>query len=368
MSIFNLFKPKLNKAVLNGVLPDIRPPEEKAKDYRFEELFTAAPLNWVDFDTWKQDPKNQKMLNDIQVNNQNQSKSCASQASSLALAINNYIETGVFRKFSAKPIYARRRNNPDYGMYMDDVGNICITYGTVYDILYPSPNIENQINDLNGYTDDFEAIGKILKAKSYIWVSGSIDNYAQVASMGKPVVITVTFGEHEWGNEMVPQIRDTVTKYGHAITILPNGNFTYQGKKAVLIQDSWGTGVGWNGRRILTEDWFSQQRVLFGIWFEDLNNLAVFNSSPDLPKIHYQWTRDLSVGMRGDDVAMLQVALGIIKDNNGYLFPLLNGQSPTGYYGGLTRAAVKRFQAMYGMPVDGVCNMAVRVKLNNMFS
>ena len=368
MNIFYFSKPKINRSLLNGVLPDTRPPEEKAKDYKVEELFKATPLNWVDFETWQKDPEIQQMLNDIQVNNQDQSQTCASQASSLALAINNYFETGVFRKFSAKPIYARRKNNPSPGMYLDDVGNICINYGTVYDILYPSPNIESQMNDLNGFTDDLEAIGKILRAQSYIWVTAGIDSYAQILSMKKPIVMTVTFGDNEWGYEDTPQIRDVDTKYGHAVLGFPKGYFLLNGKKTILIQDSWGPKIGWNGRRKLTEDWFIKNRVIFGIYFEDLNNLAVFNNSPELPKIHYKWTRTLQVGNVGPDVAMLQTALGTIKDSDGYLFPLFQGQPPTGYYGGITRNAVQRFQILYGIQPVGIVEPTTLAKLNQIFS
>jgi len=364
MNILNLFKPKIQKQYLNGSLPDTRIAEEKAKDYLTKELFMAQPLVWEDFETWKAKPENQRMLNDIEVNNQNQSNSCAAQSSSLALAINNYIETGKFRKFSAKPIYARRRNNPDFGMYLDDVGNICISYATLYEMLYPSQNIEGQMNALDNYTSDFEAIGKVLKSKAYIWVQGGIDNYASILATGKPIIMTVIFGEHEWGNEINPQIIDATTKYGHSICGLPNAYFTYQGKKAILIQDSWGN-IGWNGRRIITEEWFTQNRILFGIWFEDLNNLSVFN--PQQPTIHYQWTRDLYVGCIGEDVRQLQLALATIQDENGYLFPLAT-QNATNYFGGITRNAVKRFQAKFGIaPVEGFVGILTRTKLNELF-
>lgn len=55
----------------------------------------------------------------------------------------------------------------------------------------------------------------------------------------------------------------------------------------------------------------------------------------------------------------------MIKDDKGYLFPLWEGQSPTGNYGGITRQAVKRFQIMNNIePALGYFGPKTRKKLN----
>jgi len=146
---------------------------------------------------------------------------------------------------------------------------------------------------------------------------------------------------------------------------LPRAFFTYQGKKAVLIQNSWGKSVGYGGRQILTEDWFKYNRVIYAIWFEDLNNLSIFNAQVERP--HYHFVREMEAGMRGDDIAMLQVCLGTLQDNEGYLFPIINGQAPTGFYGGLTRNAVQRFQKLYGISPVGRVGPETLAKLNEIF-
>jgi len=100
------------------------------------------------------------------------------------------------------------------------------------------------------------------------------------------------------------------------------------------------------------EDWFIKHRVVCGIFFENLNNLEVFNS--DLAKPKYNFTNDLHYGMRNSEVAMLQRCLGYEKDADGYMFPLY--QSPTGSFYGLTLKAVKRFQTKYGIePCFRIC-------------
>lgn len=372
MNIFDLFKkPKM----ISGVLPDDRPQKEKQKDYLVEEvLATAAPLNWITWEEWKDKPENIKMLNDIEVNNQLNVASCAAQSGSLALAINNYIEDGLFYKFSAKPIYARRRNKPNAGMYMDNLGDICIKNGTLFESLYPSPNdTDINMSNLEGFISAFEGVAKLLKAENYFWLynTKNIDNFAQILALGKPVVICVVYGDGEF-DEICPEIKATSVKYGHAIVGFPFGFFLYKGKKAILIQNSWGNRY-YGGRQILTEDWFTQGRILPSIWFEDLNNLAVFNN--DIAKPHYEFTNNLYYGMNNSEVAMLQRCLGYEKDDDGYMFPLY--QSPTGYFGGLTLKAVKRFQVKYSDEIlkplglvepTGYVGESTRKKLNKLFN
>ena len=364
MNIFNRFKKRKN---ISGVLPDNRPKEEKEKDYNTKEILATAPsIVWPTWEEWKDRPENIKILSDMDVNNQNNVGSCASQAGSLALAINNYIEDGIFLKFSAKPIYARRKNKPSAGMFMDDLGDICCDYGTIPEKLYASPNdTDSNMSNLNDYISAFESMAKVLRSKNYFWLydTDNIDSFVQIVSLGKPVVLTVIFGDGEFG-EIAPEVKPVPTRYGHAITILPNSYFIYNGKKAVLIQNSWGDFRYYGGRQILTEDWFIKNRIVCGIWFEDINNLSVFNS--DIVKPKYIFNNDLYVGIQNSEVAMLQRCLGYEKDNDGYLFPLY--QSPTGYFGGITRDAVKRFQSKYRIePVEGYVGIKTRKKLNELF-
>ncbi len=61
---------------------------------------------------------------------------------------------------------------------------------------------------------------------------------------------------------------------------------------------------------------------------------------------------DLKVGAEGDDVKEIQEILA--SD------PTLLGAKPTGYYGPLTEAAIKKFQERYGLPVTGVVDEATR--------
>jgi len=339
---------------------------EKQKDYLTEEvLATATPLNWQDYNNWKAQPKIIKMLDDIEVYNQWNTHSCAAQALALLLAIKNYQEDGVFNKVSAKPIYGNRRNKPKFGMYADDIGNIGVNLGSVFEKLYPSPNdTDANMSDLSDYITAYQSMAKVLRMDKYFWLyrTRSIDGFAQILALGEPIVMTILFGDGEWSS--VPRVKAVVPRYGHMITGLQDSYFIYQGKKAIYVQDSHGKDYYINGRHILTEEWFTKGRIVCGLWFENLNNLEVFNT--DLAKPTFRFMKDLHYGMKNSDVAMLQRCLGYEKDADGYMFPLY--QSPTGWFGGLTLKAVKRFQTKYGIePVLGYVGPLTRKKLNQIF-
>lgn len=63
-------------------------------------------------------------------------------------------------------------------------------------------------------------------------------------------------------------------------------------------------------------------------------------------------TKDLAIGAQDDDVKKIQEILA--SD------PSLFGVKPTGYYGPLTEAAIKKFQENYGLPVTGIVDEATR--------
>jgi len=366
MNLKNLFKPKVKP--ISGVLEDIRPPEEKQKDFLTEEVLAmAAPLNWQDYNTWKVQPKIIKMLNDLVVYNQWYVGSCASQALALLLAIKNYIEDKVFNKVSAKPIYGGRRNKPLPGMYADDIGNIGIKIGSVFESLYLSPNdTDANMSDLSDYITAYQSMAKVLRMKNYFWLYDvtNIDSFAQILALGEPIILTILFGDGEWSS--IPEVKSVVPKWGHMITALPDSYFMYGGKKAIYVQDSHGKENYIGGRHILTEEWFTKNRVVCGLWFEDLNNLAVFNEQLLNPRPTYNFTNDLYFGMKNDEVKMLQKCLATEQDSEGYLFPLY--QEATGLFGGITLKAVKRFQSKYGIePVAGYCGIKTRTKLNELF-
>lgn len=367
MSLFTLFRQTIKPK--SGILPDIRSIEEKDKDFDTKEVLSATPLVWPTWEEWIARPENAKMLSDVAVNFQGNVGSCGAQSSSLNIALHNYLEDGVFIKMSARGVYSQRVNKPNEGMYQDDIGKISISSPTVPEVLFPSGNdTDANMSNRSGWISAFESFSRILSSKAYFYLKDTtnIDSFAQVLATNNPIIFTTIFGDNEWGKALVPTI-DVLhsPKYGHSNCFLPRGYFTYQGKKCLLGQDSWGTDIGIGGRRFINEDWFKGGRILPSIWTADRKNLETFNSSHASFDKH-TFDVDMKVGNRGDEVWWLQLCLSCEKDANGYLFPLVQ-QKPTGYYGGITRNAVMRFQAKCGLPVDGICGIAVRNALNAIY-
>lgn len=354
MSIFNLFKKKYG----TGALVDPRPYEEKIKDYQAEEVAAFAPVPWRE--------KPQSEWRKFPIFDQDGSSSCVAQSTAKSLGINNFLEEKEFAHLSARDIYARRKNKPSGGMWGQDACEIARSYGATLNALMNGQQLgESEMNRDDDRKPSHEVIGKVYRAANWFALPFDIERIASIVAEGKPAMLFFRFDYGEWDRE-APIIQPASQKSAHhAITGV---DFTlYQGKKAIIIDDSWGQNRGINGQRVVTEEWFNPTfgRITWASYFDDLSNLALLNPQiTEKPK--YRFTRELTVGSRGHDVAQLQRCLGYLKDAEGYLFPL--SQEPTGYYGGITRRAVLRYQAMKGLPQTGSVNQQTLAALNQDFA
>jgi hypothetical protein len=331
-----------------GVIEDPRPQEAKDKDYKHEELATATPF------VWKEVP--QAEWRQYTIFSQDGSGSCLTQATGKAIGIERKLKSGKFVFYSPRFIYIQRTNTGP-GMYLVEALNIPCKAGIPVEQLLPSQNLsEAQMNDASDRNEFVDLEALVSKADKFITMTiPDIDAIANIVEPnGKPVVITVRFAMDEW-NQQVPTINPNANANLYHGIVVTQATL-YNGKKCLIIDDSWGTGYGIGGKRIVSEDWFKANRVTGAGYF------TKFAQQGGVTKPIHTFTRQLAFGLKADtEVMALQQCLNFL----GY-FP--DVQAFTGNYFGLTQSAVKTFQTNYGIQGTGVVGPITMAKLNSIFT
>ena len=240
--------------------------------------------------------------------------------------------------------------------------------------------------------NDFEAkIGEAFKIGNYLTVvDKNIDTIASIIQETQKAVMTwFYFTYAEWTD--IPTIKESnLDLYAestcrHSVaatdfTLIGKKNAPKNpelwGKKAILIDDSWGPkATGGAGRRLITEDFFNARnwfRAHFmNFKFEDQSTPEP-TPTPVPGKPKYTFTKDLEyipsapITYGDKDVVALQDCLRYEG-----CFPV-NSQS-TGYFGSVTKASVGKFQVKYGIASAGDagfgrCGPKTRAKLNALFA
>ena len=329
--LFNLFRKKSKEENLGGLLNDPRPLIEKEKDYLAEEIFEFSPHVWKE--------RNEKDWRKYPIFNQDGSSSCVSMAVSKAMGIENVIEENKFVHFSARDIYTRRKNFPYKGMYFQNGMEIASKSGSTIEQLMPSQKLqETDMNRSYDRTNLTEQVALPGKMGGYFRLPIDIDKIAKVIeSTKKGILLGVKFGPNEW-NRKVPKvlISYSQSKYGHAV--VATNAILYNGKRSLIIEDSWGPNKGINGRRILTEDWFETNKVIFAGYFQKLDNKWRDKEKPSSVKCYFE--KDLRRGQQTLQVEKLQEVLQLEE-----LFPI--NVITSGWYGPITAKAVLAFQKKY---------------------
>lgn len=306
----------MNEDKYHGVLPDDRSEELKARDYKSSdaELAGAFPIAWVEKtpDQWKNYPSR----------NQVNSSSCVAQAMAKALY------TLKPEVASAHPIYRMRKNFAEKGMWLYDSADILKKVGTVTEQQDPSQNMgEDLMNaDLNDEVRDLLRFFPI-KIGAYAYVSNckSIDQIAQAIEDNGHCIITVGSNYNEWSS--IPQVQGQVNWY-HGICAIDY--VLYQGKKYIVIEDSWGSNIGQ----------FDDRRLLSAEFLEARCTGAMYLMPYKVPEpIHHVFTQTMKEGDKGTEVEMLQKVLQSLG-----FFPNV---STFPNYGPRTVEAVNKFQLKY---------------------
>ncbi len=328
-----------NNDLFPGVVEDPRSEDEKAQDYQTEEVMKLAgvsaqaePVIWIE--------KRPEQWRGFLLRDQNGSGSCVAQTGGKLLEIENKLEEPNIDliQFSAYDIYDRRKNKPAAGMWGADALNICSKFGATTEVLLPSQRMtESQMNQPVQRTPEMISVAQKYRAGGYLQLPLNIESIASfIQKTGKGVMIFVSFEYDEWTD--VPTLKYPGDRsLRHSITAVEP--ILWQGKKALVIEDSWGKFNEWKGRRVLTEE-FLNARLFFAGHLLDLSNTPV-PPSPVKPKFHF--TKHLVFGMRNDkEVVGLQKMLrfeGLFPSNVDF----------TGNFLQITAKAVKAWQINHGI-------------------
>lgn len=339
-----------------GALPDDRSEDEKQKDFHFGEVVASVnPVTWVE--------KAQSAWRRFPTFNQNGSGSCVAQTMKKLLGVMYWLRNGAFALFSATHIYQRRSNKPQGGMIGVEAFNICRD-GVTLEALVPSESMTDKEMDALGIPKEAQEVGKVFKLGNFVILpTKDIDTIASIIqTTGKAVMVWFYFEYREWNNE--PSVLNpSLNMHGdftcrHSVAAV---DFTlWKGKKALIIDESWGIGTALNGQRVIDEDFF-KERNFFAAYpinfaFEDQAAPKPVEPTPPSPTpgkpkftfkeplnfIAWNSTKNQPADMELHDAQKDEVkALQDILRYEG-CFP--KNTASTGYYGAVTAKAVYAYQ------------------------
>lgn len=244
----------------SGARFDERTPEEKANDFTFEEIVASAnPVIWTEKTptSWRKFP----------IFNQDGSGSCVAQTEAKELGIMRWLKDGTYVHFSATDIYQRRSNRHSTGMGAVDARSIAKA-GVTLEVLAPSQNLTDSQMDGVVVEDYKRQIGAVFSVPNYVEAPAKdIETIASIIQTTKKgVMVWFYFELPEWTEKPVVMNQtlsaSSPSALRHSVTAV---DFTlYQGKKALIIEDSWGTSFGMAGQRIITEDFFKVRNFFAG--------------------------------------------------------------------------------------------------------
>lgn len=315
-----------------GILPDTRLASEKIKDYMSEER--TAP-------TAPADPfGNPQMASSLYPYvNQFGTSSCVPHAVGLGLAIERKNQTGNYSAVAPIFPYRLRSNYAGEGSIPANIYAIYKNTGAPLEATLPTPQTEQQANMVT-LTQQMYNEAAIFKGNLYfkLGTPNDIVAIAQIAQEGHAVALCL-FATYDEYAKQIPTVDNPSLKQGaaevqHEVCVIPYSGFTLNGTRYVCIQDSaWFGGFKF---RYLSEN-FIKARVTESRYWTSVQVLA----SGVAPK--YTFTQPLNVGMRNEEVKQMQLLL--ISEG------LLPTDCATGFFGGLTLAAVKAFQERYASEV-----------------
>lgn len=236
--------------IYNGAI-DNQTTQEKAINYKFEEVVTApAPVIWAEKprETWRS----------FNIRNQDGSGTCVCQTYATELGIIAKQKYNTWLDFSSSFPYQQRTLKDVSGCTSTDIYSVFPKVGNIFESFMPS----QEMNDEQVMAVKMEAYYKDLALAFPVKRIELPLDFETVASTiqatGKGVMVWFRFSMGEWTN--IPQVLPQPTTSGHSVTAI---DFTLiNGKKYLIIQDSWGLQYADKGLRLISEEYFKARCFL----------------------------------------------------------------------------------------------------------
>lgn len=323
---------------------DTRSEDEKAKDFQHAEIASGAVVSYQE-----REPKH------FLIFNQDGSSSCVANAVAKVLGIDEMYEGRPFVDLSRRDIYTRRTNIGE-GMFLPEALSIATKHGATLESLVTSESKnETDMNKKDDITPETDAIALKYRANGYVALPINIDSIASIIQQGKAVLLGFRFDIDEWTNfpTVNPNSKQTV---GHGVAGVDN--VLKDGKKYIIIDDSWSPHYGIVGQRYISEEFLKAHCFYAGY---TLN--LILEPSPVLPKYHFTKILVMSKTVRyGDkDVIALQDALKALG-----FFP--KNIESTGYFGAITKKAVQDFQKAHNIMQTGNFGVLTMAEMNKVLN
>lgn len=338
------------KQFISGALVDIRPIDRKLKDFKFEEV-VSSPNSVV----WTE--KKPEQYRKFPIFNQGTSGSCVMQTQCKEMGVMRYLTDGVYVHFSVADGYQRRMNKPWSGMLADDARRIA-SQGITLEALVPSQGKSDKELDSVKIEQYKREVGAVFKVPNFLTDPvGDIDAVASIIqTTGKAVMVWFYFTKDEWTYR--PTIKDPNLNRDSALrhSVAAVDYTLVDGKKCLVIEDSWGLSAGVNGQRIIDEDFYRVRNYYAG----HLVKFRFSDQTTNLPELQFsasqkpvwsftqvlEFTPEVSYNV---DVLNLQKILqyeGIFPSN----------VQPSGYYGAITAKSVLIWQKKNRVASDDELN------------
>jgi hypothetical protein len=305
------------------------PSPRDERDFQWEHIGSAStPFDWsIGFETKAP----------LHIKNQGQSSSCGGQATSYYGEILNGKADGAQEERSAKFIYAPVAY-PNGGSVGRDLMDRAVKSGFGLESLTPS--YEGGLSPSEYFMTRKEditpsAIKQAIndRAMSYAQIGDTtnIDTIAQAIRDNNGCIIGLNGEDNGTWLSSNPQKPSRIV-WRHWLFACKAR--LHNGIKQIGFTNSWGSNVGEQGVQWVNEDYFTSGNC-FEAW------TLVYNIDKPEPAFKYNFSVDLSRGMAGDEVKMLQKALR--------LEGLFTYPTDTGTYGIVTQDAVYKLQIKYNI-------------------